>query len=139
MKARPMATVVVVSVAAILLASSLLLAHGGGPAGHAVTPLELAELLERDEAVVVDVRTPQEFRNGHIPGALNVPLSEVPSRGEEVLATARGRMVVLYCRSGRRAGIAEPILADHGVREIHHLTGQMSGWARAGLPVAQLD
>ena len=68
---------------------------------------------------------------------MNVPLDEVSARLAELQELAADRDLILYCRSGRRAGIAESILREHGVENIWQLGGQMAGWAAEGLPVAQ--
>lgn len=106
-----------------------------GPASR----LTQAELVERIEAgspglVVLDVRTPQEFAEGHVPGAVNIPHDELASRLGE-LKGAKDRDVVVYCRSGRRAGIALEVLEKAGFRRTYHLEGDYLGWSAAGRAV----
>jgi len=85
-----------------------------------------AELLERGEVVVLDVRENVEWKVGRIPGALHIPLAQVPFRGREL---PRDTTIVTVCRSGlaarwlRRAGY-----------EVEDLDGGMKAWARARLP-----
>jgi len=83
---------------------------------------------------VLDVRTPEEFEGGHVPGALNVPHDQIERRLAE-LEPYRDREVVLYCRSGRRAGVASETLAAAGFAHLLHLSGDMSGWRAEGRPV----
>ena len=64
-------------------------------------------------APVIDVRTDEEFRQGHLPGAVNIPYDQVPSRLGELPAD-KTRPIVLYCRSGRRSGIAKQSLEALG-------------------------
>ena len=64
------------------------------------------------DALIVDVRTPAEFKAGHYPGAMNIPLSSIPSRISE-FGPPDGTIVV-YCRSGRRSGIAQRLLEQAG-------------------------
>ncbi|MEZ4334171.1 MAG: rhodanese-like domain-containing protein [Myxococcota bacterium] len=90
---------------------------------------------EAPEAVVVlDVRTPDEYAAGHVPNATNIPHDQLADRIGE-LGSDKSRDVVVYCKSGRRAGLAAETLAEAGFTRIHHLTGDMDGWRAAGLPV----
>jgi phage shock protein E len=83
--------------------------------------------------VVLDVRTPEEFAAGHVPGAINVPHDQVEARLAE-LAGAKDQDVVLYCRSGRRVQVAAGVLAKAGFTRLSHLEGDFPGWSGAGLP-----
>ena len=82
--------------------------------------------------VILDVRTPEEFAAGHVPGAVNIPYDLVDERLSEIPKTDE---VVLYCRSGRRAALAAETLSAAGYTKLAHLTGDMQGWTAAGLPV----
>jgi len=93
-----------------------------------------ARLAGADAPVLLDVRTPEEYAAGHIPGAVNIPHEQTADRLEE-LRPYRGREIVLYCKSGRRAGLAADTLAQAGFGRLRHLAGDMPGWSAAGLPV----
>lgn len=83
-------------------------------------------LVEQEGALLLDVRSPQEFAQGHLPGAHNVPHTEIDARVAEVEALVggdRGRAIVVYCRSGRRSGIAKQSLLGHGFGRITNLGG----------------
>lgn len=84
--------------------------------------------------VLLDVRSEEEYDQGHVTGAINVSHNVVEENLTQ-LAQYKDSMVVVYCRSGRRAGIAETILADNGFKNLRHLTGDMNGWLEAKLPV----
>lgn len=106
---------------------------GFGKPGHPeVTAQELDAMLRAGKAVVVDVREVGEFEAGHIPGAINMPLSTFqPSR----LPDPGGRKLVLTCLGGKRSGMA---LDKCGVAEAAvdtHLAGGFSAWQAARLPV----
>lgn len=102
-----------------------------------VTPAELAaRRAGKNAPVVLDVRAPAEFAEGHVPGAINVPHDQVESRLAE-LRQYRDREVVVYCRSGRRAGLAAEVLQRNGFTRLEHLAGDMPGWTAAGQPVAK--
>jgi rhodanese-related sulfurtransferase len=93
-----------------------------------------ARLAGADAPLLLDVRTPAEYAAGHIPGAVNIPHDQAADRLEE-LRPYQDREIVLYCKSGRRAGIAADALAQAGFSRLRHLAGDMPGWGAAGLPV----
>ena len=70
------------------------------------------------KASIVDVRTPQEFAQGHYPGAVNIPLNEVSQRIGEFKNMQQP--IVTYCRSGNRSGMATAILKQSGVSEVYN-------------------
>lgn len=86
------------------------------------------------ESLVLDVRTPEEYAAGHVPNAINIPHDELESHLAELEARKNGPVVV-YCKSGRRAGIAAEALTKAGFTNLLHLTGDMEAWSAAGLPV----
>ena len=107
-------------------------------AGDAVEEISPAELHARQAAsagiLVLDVRTPEEFAAGHIPGARNIPHTELAQRISEV-RDAGAEEIVVYCGRGPRARLGEATLAEEGVRGIAHLDGGFLAWSEAGLPV----
>jgi phage shock protein E len=76
-------------------------------------------------AKVIDVRTPQEFASGHVPGALNIPYDEMGKRAAEIGPPST--KVILYCRSGRRSGIAVETLGKMGYGQLYDL-GTLTAW-----------
>ncbi len=82
--------------------------------------------------VFIDVRTPEEYAAGHIPGAKLIPLDEIEKRISEI---PRDKQVYLYCRSGRRSAKAAEILAKHGFANIENVQGGFLAWQAAGFPV----
>jgi rhodanese-related sulfurtransferase len=83
----------------------------------------------QDGAQLVDVREPAEVARGTLPGAVNIPLGELPARLAEL---DPGRRVVLLCRSGARSGRAAELLADRGFSDVVNLTGGMLAVGDAG-------
>ena len=119
--------------AALLLPLAPLVACGGDLA-PSVTPAELHQQRASDEApVVIDVRTPEEFAQGHIPGAINIAYDTVAQRIGEI-DTPHG--VALYCQVGPRARRGEAALLESGYDRVLHLDGGFAAWRAAGLPVA---
>jgi rhodanese-related sulfurtransferase len=93
----------------------------------------LARQAKHDPALLLlDVRTPEEFAAGHVPGAVNIPHDQVSARLGEV---PKDKDVVLYCRSGHRASLAATVLAKAGYTHLSHLDGDMNGWVEKGRPV----
>ena len=76
-------------------------------------------------AGLLDVRTAGEFRSGHVPGAVNIPVQELPRRLNDV--GAKDRPVVVYCLSGARSAQAKRLLESGGFTQVHDL-GPMSRW-----------
>lgn len=89
-------------------------------------------------ALILDVRTKEEFASGHVPNAVNIPHTELSSRISE-LTVAKDGPVVVYCERGGRAGQATIVLDEAGYENILHLSGDMSGWRAKGLPVEVPD
>ena len=85
--------------------------------------------------MILDVRSPEEYAEGHIPGAINIPYDQI---GAEIgsLEDYREGGLVVYCRTGRRAVVAEDVLREAGFPEIWDLEGHMVAWREAELPVA---
>jgi rhodanese-related sulfurtransferase len=81
--------------------------------------------------VIVDVRSPEEFREGHIPGAVNLPFWAAAFRGLELSPSAPA---VVYCGHGPRARLARTLLRLRGIRRIDLLDGHMAAWRRSGRP-----
>lgn len=85
--------------------------------------------------LVLDVRTPAEYAEGHVPGARNFPHTEIAARIAE-LSAAQSSDIVVYCRSGTRAKQALAVLEGAGFKRLFHLQGDYQHWAEAGRPVA---
>ncbi|WP_135229189.1 rhodanese-like domain-containing protein [Deinococcus fonticola] len=84
-------------------------------------------------ASVLDVRTPQEFAEGHIASAVNLPLDEVAARASEVPGD---KLVYVICRSGNRSAQASELLKKAG-KDVKNVSGGMNDWMAAGYPVTQ--
>ena len=124
---------------ALSLACLVLALLGSGTAESAENPgreISGQEALSQQQAgsgpVFVDVRTPEEFASGRVPGAVNIPVKQLPSRLAEL---ARDDRLVVYCERGPRAAAAIDALLRAGYTDVSHLTGDMAGWRAAGLPI----
>jgi hydroxyacylglutathione hydrolase len=115
-----------------LLVAAVALA--GDPAPAPVTSDKVHERQQQKDAslFVLDVRAPEEYAAGHVPGAVNIPHDQVASRLAEV---PKEKDVVLYCRSGRRSALAGEVLAGSGYTRLQLMQGDMPGWMAKGWPV----
>ena len=104
----------------------------GKPAYKEVSAQDLAGMVVRGEALVVDVREADEFAAGHIPGALNMPLSTFQA---SKLPHPAGKVLILNCLGGKRSGMALDKCATAQAAVDTHLAGGFGAWAQAGLPV----
>jgi len=120
-----------------LYIASLLLLAGCSAFDSGVASMTQQELLQRIETkadiLILDVRTPGEFRSGHIPGAYHLDHRQVESRIGEI-EHYRNRPVVVYCLSGIRAGMVESYLIEQGFTQISHLQGDWAAWESNTLP-----
>jgi rhodanese-related sulfurtransferase len=105
---------------------------GGGPA---VSAAQATQLINREDALVVDVRDPGEFGAGHILGAKNVPLSRIDAGGAEIAPKRKDKPVIVYCDTGSRAQKAAAALRSQGYGKVVSLAGGLGAWQQAGLPV----
>jgi hydroxyacylglutathione hydrolase len=94
------------------------------------SPVALSGALGREGLLVVDVRNRSEWKGGHIPGAVHIPLGELPHRLQEL--PADGTLVV-NCASGARSAIAASLLMMAGASSVENLSGGIQGWSNAGL------
>ena len=109
----------------------------GLPVGT-LTNVSVQELAHRvahePDLVVVDVREPAEWSEGHIAGARSIPMRQVTERLDEI---PRDRRVALTCAGGTRSSIVGSLLLARGFTDLLNVWGGMNGWAQAGLPVSR--
>jgi len=120
---------VVAFVSGAMLLWPLFRRTAGGPW---VTTAEATHLINREDALVIDVRDPGEYGAGHILGAKNHPLSRL---GDADVVKRKDRPVIVYCDTGDRASKAIALLKKQGVSRVVNLSGGIRAWQQAGLPV----
>ncbi len=123
-------------VGAFVLLLALFIRNESRRGGQSVSPQELVNMVNRSDAVVVDVRERQEFSAGHIAGAVNIPHNALESRLSE-LDKYRDRPVVVACKVGQNAGTAGTLLRKRGFQNVSRLTGGMAEWRNQNLPVVK--
>jgi rhodanese-related sulfurtransferase len=96
--------------------------------------LNVTQLINHQNALLLDVRETAEYDGGRLPNAVHIPLSQLESRASE-LAKHKSRPVVAYCATGQRSRGVGGTLSKAGFSEIYHLHGGFRAWKDAGLPV----
>ncbi|NPA57847.1 MAG: rhodanese-like domain-containing protein [Aquificae bacterium] len=98
-----------------------------------ITPEEFQKLMEDKDAIILDVRTPEEFaKDGHIKGANLIPVQLFKYI---YLEGFRDKKVLVYCRSGNRSKSASQKLEEMGIKQVYNLKGGIKAWKAKGLPV----
>ena len=88
-----------------------------------ITAEEAKEIMDSQEGyIILDVRAQAEYDEGHIPGAIVIPHTEIEARAEEALPD-KGQLILVYCRSGRRSKIAAEALVELGYTNIREFGG----------------
>ena len=119
--------------AALLLAVSATLASAG--TARDITSTEAKAIIDRSKnAYLLDVRTPDERRQGYIAGSVLIPIDQVEKRIAEV---PKNRPVIVYCAVGSRSRPVAQALARNGNPEVYNMRDGIFGWYRSGLPVQQ--
>ena len=141
------------SLAALLAAGALAVAGCGGtstatPADTAATtgtstaavtllqPTDAQALIEGGSVEVLDVRTPDEYAEGHLAGATLIDFYE-PDFATRIAGLDRTKTYVVYCRSGNRSGQAVALMAGQGFSAVNDVDGGILAWQAAGLPVTR--
>jgi rhodanese-related sulfurtransferase len=102
----------------------------------AIAPAELTRLVNRENALLVDVSAHAEFESGHIAGARHVAMAQFDP-GHKDLAKVRELPVIVVCRSGQTSANAAAKLASAGFTKVHWLDGGVASWTAADLPLAK--
>ena len=98
----------------------------------------LSKIEEQKPPLIIDVRSPAEYAEGHVPGAINIDFRQIKNRLDEIQQYQKST-VVIYCETGIRARIAESTLLEAGFQSILHLEGHMSAWRSNSLPLEKLS
>jgi rhodanese-related sulfurtransferase len=118
-----------VVIAAVLLAASMAIAAGY----RDIASTEARSFLTKHKnAFLLDVRTPDEYRQAHLTGAVLIPINEMERRLGEV---PKNRPIVVYCAVGSRSSLVAGFLAGKGYGEVYHMSDGIVGWYRNGLPL----
>ncbi len=123
-------------VAVLVLGGFALIRLGGQPATASTLPAEIsvqeAYKLYQNGTFVLDVRTPEEWDEFHVPNTTLIPLDELPDRVNEL---PKDREIVVICRSGNRSAVGRDILLGAGFKNVTSVDGGLRAWQAAGYPV----
>ncbi len=98
-----------------------------------ISPVEVVQLINHDEAVLLDIREDAELSQGRIAGAKHIPLSVLKQRIEE-LNKYRDKPIIAFCRSGNRSNEASNLLNKNQFEKVYHMKGGLLEWENANLP-----
>ncbi len=125
---------ILVSVFVFLLFAFIV--NEGKQGGAAIATSGLVNLINKEDAVVLDVRDAKDFGQGHISGSINIPYASIDSRITE-LEPHRGKPVVVVCKLGQHAGSVGRKLKAQGFENVRRLSGGITEWTGASLPLVK--
>lgn len=102
----------------------------------AVSPIEATGLINRQDAVVLDIRDSHEYNSGHIVDSIHIPLAKLPTRLKE-LESHKSKPIIVMCRTGTRTTPACNSLVKNGFEQVYSLHGGLVEWEAANLPVSR--
>ena len=108
----------------------------GKQGGAAITPTNLVNLVNREGAMLLDIRDSKEYSFGHIAGAVSMPVSSIDARIGE-LESHKDKPLVLVCKMGQHASATGRKLKALGFENVRRLSGGMSEWTASSLPVVK--
>jgi rhodanese-related sulfurtransferase len=112
---------------ASILAAPVISQAQSDSAKYVISNKKFKRLSHKANTVVIDVRTPEEYASGYIPGALNMDVKG-SAFTQQVVALDKSKRYLLYCRSGKRSAKALQILKDNGFDHVYHLAGGIEQW-----------
>jgi rhodanese-related sulfurtransferase len=118
----------------LLLLAQNLMADVGGK--WVVDPQRATELLNREEAVVVDIRPMADFSKGHIINSINIPMNGFKNQMKQ-LEKHKEKPVIIACRSGAQSSAACKLLRGSGFEQVYNLKGGILAWQSRNLPVSR--
>ena len=104
--------------------------------GSSLSTLQATQLINREDALLLDVRDAAAYAQGHIINARNIPMSQLEERAAE-LGKQKGktRPVIVHCDNGTRSAAGMALLNKHGFEKVFTLAGGITAWKAAGLPM----
>lgn len=120
---------------ALISGTMLLVLSVRRPGGHnPLSPTQAIQLINREDALVIDVREQADYVAGHVTDARNIPLANIEERAAE-LDKFKSSPVIVVCQTGVRSNGACKTLAKLGFAKVHNLEGGIAAWTEAGLPL----
>ena len=118
----------------LLVVAILLIQSNAVKGGKKITPQDLVSLTNKDAAKLIDLRSPNEFADGHITGSINIPYADIEDRLHEI-KLQEGKSLVLICDSGSQSANAGEVLNKSGYQNTVILSGGIGAWKLDNLPL----
>ena len=118
----------------LLVVVILLIRSNAVKGGKKITPQDLVSLTNQDAAKLIDLRSPNEFADGHITGSINIPYADIEDRLHEI-KLQEGKSLVLICDSGSQSANAGEVLNKSGYQNTVILSGGIGAWKLDNLPL----
>ena len=118
----------------LLVVVILLIRSNAVKGGKKITPQDLVSLTNQDAAKLIDLRSPNEFSDGHITGSINIPYADIEDRLHEI-KLQEGKSLVLICDSGSQSANAGEVLNKSGYQNTVILSGGIGAWKLDNLPL----
>lgn len=118
----------------LLVVVILLIRSNAVKGGKKITPQDLVSLTNQDAAKLIDLRSPNEFADGHIIGSINIPYADIEDRLHEI-KLQEGKSLVLICDSGSQSANAGEVLNKSGYQNTVILSGGIGAWKLDNLPL----
>ncbi len=119
---------------AVILALIVNELHGNLRGPRRLSPIEAVRLINDQDAIVIDVRAPADYKKGHLINAINIPVNRIGERRKE-LGKDTSRPLIVYCALGSVASTAVAPLKQAGFESVYVLRGGLNAWQQAGMPV----
>ena len=124
-----MLLVTALTIAILLLIQNLMAGNKGN-----ITPVQATEMINHDEAVVIDVRPAADYAKGHIINAINIPASNLQTQKKQ-MEKYKKKKIIMSCRSGAQSAAACKQLGKQGFENVYNLKGGILNWQSENLPV----
>lgn len=99
-----------------------------------VSVADFKHAIDQQQGIILDVRTPEEFAEGHLPGAMNIDINGTDFK-EQIEKLDKSKNYEVYCRSGKRSAKASAMMAEKGFVNVINLDGGILSWQEKGFPV----
>lgn len=119
---------------ALLLLISIIKTMTSG--SKSLTPLMATQMINKEGAQVVDLRSVADFNKGHIHGAVNIPFTKLKDSTKDLEKHKQGP-IIMVCATGMQSGSAAILLRKHGFQQVHKLKGGLQSWTGENLPLAK--
>jgi len=121
----------ILAVMGVVSATLFLTSCSSDSSAQKVSPKEFSEVISDPSVVILDVRTPQEFAEGHLANAINIDFQS-GNFEQEIASLDKSKTYAVYCRSSNRSGEAVKVMADAGFTRMYDMDGGIIDWQAAG-------